>query len=222
MEQSFWKTRWDEGQIGFHEQGGNAMLREHWPTLVARQAAPRTDAAARVLVPLCGKTVDLTWLAQSGHVVVGVEFVERAAVDYFAELGVTPTRTERGGAVCYAHGAVSIWVADFFAISSELVGSFDFVYDRGALVAVTPEQRERYIPHLAQLCKPGAGLFLISFEHDMGSGPPFSVDHVADRMLPYFDVERHAAQDVLDAEPRFKERGASYMIEVVWLGTRRP
>lgn len=220
MEQNFWKTRWDEGQIGFHEQGGSAMLREHWPTLVARQRAHGADGRSRVLVPLCGKTHDMTWLARSGHVVVGVEFVERAAVDYFAELGVTPSRTERGRAVCYEHGPVSIWVADFFEMTTELVGAFDFAYDRGALVAVTPEQRERYIPHLALLCKPGAGLFLISFEHDMGSGPPFSVDGVEDQLGPYFDLERHTAHDILDEEPRFKARGATTMIEVVWLGTR--
>src|SRR5690606_39855083 len=69
------------------------------------------------------KTHDLTWLRQRGHEVVGVEFVETAAVAYFAERGVTPRRFERGGAVCYEHDGVSIWVADFFEVTSEQVRS---------------------------------------------------------------------------------------------------
>lgn len=220
MEQSFWRERWDDGRIGFHETLGNALLREHWPALLARQAARSVDAHSRVLVPLCGKTNDLTWLRQLGHDVVGVEFVETAAVAYFAERGVVPRRFERAGAVCYEHDGVGIWVADFFQVTPEHVGTFDLIYDRAALVALAPEQRQRYIDRLALLSNPAAALFLISFEHDFGSGPPFSADRVEDWMAPGFVLERRFAHDILDAEPRFKERGASYMIEIAWFGTR--
>lgn len=222
MEQSFWRERWDDGRIGFHEALGNTLLQEHWPALLARRAERGVDVRSRVLVPLCGKTHDLTWLRQLGHEVVGVEFVETAAVAYFAERGVTPRRFERGGAVCYEHDGVSIWVADFFEVTSEHVGTFDLIYDRAALVAIAPEQRQRYIDRLLLLSKPGAALFLISFEHDIGSGPPFSADGVEDWMARGFVLERRFSHDVLESEPRFRERGASYMIEIAWFGTRRP
>lgn len=221
MEHSFWRERWEDGRTAFHEVEGNALLREHWPALVARHAARGVNVHSRVLVPLCGKTNDLTWLRRFGHEVVGVEFVESAAVAYFAERGVTPRRFERGGAVCYEHDGVSIWVSDFFAVASAHVGTFDLVYDRAALVAIAPDSRQRYIDRLALLSNPGAGLFLISFEHDFDSGPPFSAHGVQDWMAPAFNLERLVANDILDSEPRFKERGATYMIEVAWFGTRK-
>jgi len=220
MEQNFWRERWDEGRIGFHEREGNALLREHWGELLERR--PQNQAGSRVLVPLCGKTNDLTWLRARGHAVVGVEFVESAAIAYFAELGVTPRRVERERLVCYEHDGVSIWVANFFDVTSEHVGTFDLLYDRAALVAITPGERTRYIERLAALSNPGADLFLISFNHDFEGGPPFSISGVEGLLAPRFALEQVESRDILESEPRFKERGASYMIETAWFGSRRP
>ncbi len=75
MDAEFWKTRWQAGQIGFHEGRPNAFLEAH---------AARLGIARRVLVPLCGKSVDLAYLAGLGHDVVGVELVEEAAAACFA------------------------------------------------------------------------------------------------------------------------------------------
>lgn len=227
MEQNFWRERWDEGRIGFHESEGNTLLREHWGALLARREARRAPpqpnrAPSRVLVPLCGKTTDLTWLRARGHEVVGVEFVESAAVAYFAELGVTPRRVEHERLVGYEHDGVSIWVANFFDVTSGHVGTFDLIYDRAALVAIAPGERSRYIERLAALSKPGADLFLISFDHDFEGGPPFSVAGVEGLLAPSFELEQIESRDILETEPRFKERGASYMIEIAWFGTRRP
>lgn len=174
-----------------------------------------------MLVPLCGKTRDLTWLGEQGHAVVGVEFVESAALAYFAELGVRPERFESGGVVRYQHDSVAISVADFFSMGSAELGIIDAVYDRAALVAISPERREHYVEHLARLCRPDAGIFLIAFEHDIENGPPFSVDDTAELLKEHFEIERVAERDILEAEPRFRERGASYMLEVVWSGRRR-
>ena len=38
-----------------------------------------------VFVPLCGKTLDMVWLCQQGHTVVGCELSEIAALDFFKE-----------------------------------------------------------------------------------------------------------------------------------------
>ena len=226
MEQNFWRERWDEGRIGFHESEGNTLLREHWAALLARREArpaqPQpSHPRSRVLVPLCGKTNDLTWLRARGHEVVGVEFVESAAVAYFDELGVAPQRFEREGLVGYEHDGVSIWVANFFDVTAEHVGAFDLIYDRAALVAIAPSERTRYIERLAALSEPGAELFLISFDHDFEGGPPFSVAGVEGLLAPSFEIEKVESRDILETEPRFKERGASYMIEIAWFGRRR-
>jgi thiopurine S-methyltransferase len=85
MDAAFWQARWDTGQIGFHEGRPNRYLTEFVDTL---------GEGRRVLVPLCGKTVDLAYLAERGHQVVGVELVEAAVIGFFAERELTrPSRT---------------------------------------------------------------------------------------------------------------------------------
>ena len=69
-----WHDRWATGRTGWHETDGNAGLRAHW-----------NFDARRVLVPLCGKTPDLVWLAKRGHEVVGVELSDIAIREFFAE-----------------------------------------------------------------------------------------------------------------------------------------
>mgnify|MGYP000992455332 CR=1 FL=1 len=74
MDHGFWLERWRNGQIGFHNSEVNGMLLRHHAQL---------GAAARVLVPLCGKSLDMGWLAAQGHEVVGIElsaWYERAAL----------------------------------------------------------------------------------------------------------------------------------------------
>lgn len=221
MEQSFWFERWSEGRIGFHEQGGNRRLHEHWQAFVSRYGPKPASSPGRVLVPLCGKSTDLRWLAARGHEVVGVEFIEAAAEAFFRESGVEPERTQEAGAIRYRHRAISIIVADFFALPELTVGSIDLIYDRAALVAVAPERRAQYLEQLARLSQPQAGLFLATFEHDSGSGPPFSIADTPQLLSSHFDsVERIAEHDILEAEPRFRERGASSMLEVVWFARR--
>lgn len=40
-----------------------------------------------VLVPLCGKSVDLRYLYDLGHTVIGIEAIEAAAEQFFLENG---------------------------------------------------------------------------------------------------------------------------------------
>ena len=106
MNPDFWESRWREGQIGFHEGAPNVFLNEH----VAKLGASR-----RVLVPLCGKSEDLAFLAARGHAVVGVELVDDAVRAFFAEHGLTPTVTPRGVLTEYSHGPITLFSGDFFA-----------------------------------------------------------------------------------------------------------
>ena len=71
-----WKSRWEEGRIGWHEASGNDALHKHWPT---------PGNGERVLVPLCGKSPDLKWLALEGYEVTGVELSEIAVRAFFEE-----------------------------------------------------------------------------------------------------------------------------------------
>ncbi|MGG1968312.1 hypothetical protein ABFY65_00775 [Pseudomonas aeruginosa] len=56
MQADFWHARWANNQIGFHLDEINPYLMRHLSRL-------RLQAGERILVPLCGKTLDLAWLA---------------------------------------------------------------------------------------------------------------------------------------------------------------
>ena len=45
-------------------------------------------------MPLCGKSLDLLWLAAQGHRVLGVEISPLAVDAFFAEQDLTPTVTD--------------------------------------------------------------------------------------------------------------------------------
>ena len=188
------------------------MLERFWSSLAVSEG--------RVLVPLCGKSLDLDWLAERGHEVVGVEFVQTAVDAYFAERGIEPVRSNVDGFPVASRGGVKLVVADFFRVHAGVTGTCDAVYDRGAWVAIAPEDRQRYVATLRSLLRPGARVLLVNFEHDVGSGPPHSIAAEEIRSTwRDFALELHFEHDILTEEPRFRERGASRFLEQVWLGT---
>ena len=85
MEPDFWKARWAEDRIGWHQADGNVNLREYW-----------RGSCRRVLVPLCGKSPDLLWLADRGHDVVGIEISEIAVAAFFDENALAYTVDDAG------------------------------------------------------------------------------------------------------------------------------
>ena len=127
--------------------------------------------AERVLVPLCGKTVDLPYLASKGACVVGVEGVRRAVDEFEAEQPqwASAPATRCGGFTVRAFegrggGKVTVFVGDFFQMdappAAAAAGRFDGAWDRGAFVAIEPSARPRYAEVLANLMEPGGRVLL--------------------------------------------------------------
>ncbi len=168
MDESYWHRRWREGQIGFHADAPN-------PWLVAHVGALERGAR-RVLVPLCGKSIDLAFLAAHGFEVVGVELVAEAAEAFFAESGLSVTRARRGDAVSLQGHGIEIVVADFLALAPDALGSFDAFYDRAALIALPEAMREHYAVALTRMLRAEATGLVVTLEHAGPSDePPFSV-----------------------------------------------
>jgi thiopurine S-methyltransferase len=84
LDRRFWEQKWAEGATAFHRGAVSPALERH-----ARTYFP---PGSTVLVPLCGKSHDLAWLAAQGFEVHGVEFVEQAAREFFAGHGIEPER----------------------------------------------------------------------------------------------------------------------------------
>ena len=173
MHATFWHQKWAQKEIGFHQSAVHPLLAAHWPRLHGEW---QLTEGSRVLVPLCGKTLDIHLLLARGHRVVGVELSEQAVVELFEELGQSPTISPQGALQRYSAPGLEVFVGDFFALTREQLGPVDAVYDRAALVALPEAMRRDYAVQLLALSA-AAPQLLICFEYEQSllPGPPFAV-----------------------------------------------
>lgn len=196
MDADFWKQRWVEGQIGFHRD-------EVHPDLLA-YGEDLTDGAG-VLVPLCGKSLDLLWLAERVPT-VGVELSEIAVRQLFTEHGLKPEIESFGPITRYRSGQLVVLQGDLFEVTTEhLPFPVDRCWDRAALVALDPARRPRYAARLPALLRAPWRILLNAFTYDpdVMDGPPHSVPEVEVRAL-----YAPAVVDVLDERDELTERFA--------------
>ena len=169
MQPEFWKERWQLGQTGFHQDEVHADLQTNADWLLS--------SGRTVLVPLCGKTNDLDWIARRGNSVVGVELSGVAAAAAFENAGRTPSAKQMGAMVRWSHDTMSVLEGDVFDIHTELIHDARAVWDRAALIALPPKMRERYVAHLRSVLGPGTRILLnvLAYNDCQKEGPPHSV-----------------------------------------------
>lgn len=215
MQLEDWGARWRDGQIGFHQSKVTGALEEFGTRVLG--AAP-----GRVLVPLCGKTLDMVFLADHADAVVGVEYVEQAVQEFFDEQGLVPD-IDAGPPLAYAAEKYLLFASDIFLIEAEHTGVIDAVFDRAALVALEADVRVRYAAHLSSILPVGARILLVTFDYDQAAmnGPPFAVSDTEVHSLfgDHFDIELLRSRDVLDDQ--FRKRGLTAMTESAFCLTKR-
>ncbi|HUT39914.1 MAG TPA: thiopurine S-methyltransferase [Gammaproteobacteria bacterium] len=218
MNPEFWHERWAANQIGFHQQEINDHLQKHWHGL-------DLPAGSRILVPLCGKSLDMLWLREQGHAVVGIEISPLAVAAFFRENALTPDIREEAGYSCWSFDRLEIYCGDFFQLHATELGTLDGCYDRAALVALPETLRPRYAAHLAGLLPPASRGLLVTMEYPQPEmhGPPFAVprQEVSRLFSGQFDIDHLDQFDALAANPSFRERGLSGLTEHVWSLRRR-
>lgn len=176
MDADFWIKAWEEGRTRFNQNDFHPKLLEFFPRFNPRPGQ-------RVLVPLCGKSVDLMWLQSLGIKVHGVELYEKAVTEFFSENNLQVEIEDRPPFKVYTHEKVAISCGDYFRLSEE--NAYDFVYDRAALVALPESMRKEYVRVTARALKPGGRYLLVVYEYEQKEfeGPPFSVSEKEVRAL---------------------------------------
>jgi thiopurine S-methyltransferase len=214
MDPAFWRERWKNQDIGFHQPEFHALLQKYWSRLDLRPSSP-------VFVPLCGKSLDMVWLAQQGHRVIGAELSELAIDDFFAERGLNPTARTAAHFTVKSAGAYELWCGDVFELPREAVTGVAGVYDRAALIALPRPLREQYAEKLKALLPAQAPVLLITLEYEQPqmSGPPFSVPRreVRELFAGSYDCAELACHHVLESHQHFKQRGLTALEECVFL-----
>lgn len=213
MEAGFWLKKWELGETGFHQESINETLQAWWPSVEA-------PAGSAVLVPLCGKSLDMCWLADQGHKVVGVEVSPVACEAFFDGLQLEPQVSRAGAFRSYSAGPCQILQGDFFSATAADVAPVAAFYDRAALVAMPPDMQPDYTRQLLSLLPPGAvGLInCLEYPPEVMDGPPFSIGqaHLRELLGPQCRVNRLSVREVNTEGTSLEGRGLVGLAETAY------
>ena len=217
MKKSFWEERWQAGRTNFHRSQVSPSLLDHHERFL-------TAKSHRVLLPLCGKSLDIRWLADRGHEVVGVEFIEKAVQELGVESGFDFDVQDDGPFRIYRAGAVSIYQGDFFQLEAAGAGRFQRVYDRAALIALPQERRADYVRRIHEHLAEDGEILIETIYYDPVEmeGPPFAVppQELESLFAWGFHMETLADEPNVDVPPHLQQKGLKRLHGRVSLMTR--
>ena len=202
----YWKKRWMDNNIGWHRATVHNFLIKYVHELTGGRSN------LRVFVPLCGKSLDMLWLAEQGHNVVGVEVVKQAIESFFEENDLTfsvekvklAAAVDPVDAYKCVEKKIIIFCCDLFVLSEEDVGGrFDAIWDRSSLSAMQPavdNRGKRYTKKLHSLLATDGNYMLETYLYygvDRGKSLPASISdelrneiYEEDFILKELEVER--------------------------------
>jgi thiopurine S-methyltransferase len=218
MEPNFWHDKWHQQLIGFHQASVNALLLDYWQQL-------DIEPQGQIFVPLCGKSLDMCYLAELGHNVLGCELNLSAVEQFYAENQLTVTCEPIGEHQFFDCEQVQIWQGDIFTLAPKITQGISGFYDRAALIAWPESLRLAYVKQLAKLIPQGSRGLLVTLDYPQETlqGPPFAVSQtwVETHMSDYFDIELLACRDVLADNSRFVKQGVPWLNEAAYLLKRK-
>ena len=177
-----WNNRWSTTHAGRWQLAGVHPFLLRYAHLL-RDWDNRANKT--VLVPLCGKSDDLFWLAQTAGLkkVIGIESSSVAITSLLKDYECTRI-TENIECYSTLAGKITIYCGDLFDenMNSTLFGGpVDYIWDRAAIVALHWKDHDRYVKKLLsfQGTPVGKGKYdwlVGAYWHTQHRGPPFDVD----------------------------------------------
>lgn len=194
-----WEQDWTTDNPEFHSDEVNAMLIKQYGKFT------RGRKKLRILVPLCGKSLDMNWLADQGHTVVGVELIGKAIEAFFHENKLThhvksiPLSSEIQGTVFKANEKdITLLECSIFDVTAEVVGSqFDCIWDRGSMTAIKMMKEgrlEQYTEIMLDCLKADGRYLLEVFAPESPEGLPESFKFVSEKDVQELFGERCTVQ----------------------------
>lgn len=191
------------------------LLLQYWPQL-------NVPAEASVLVPLCGKSVDMYWLAEQECRVTGIDVAEKAILEFMKEYPGHFTGRRISGFSVFESDNITLWQGDFMKLPPDKIEAPDIIYDKAALIAFPPDSRRIYAEKMLELNRSHTRILLQTFEYTQSemNGPPFAVfqEEVKELFGDRFRVTTLHNSPRPDLLARFEPRGLeSYLREVLYI-----
>ena len=212
LKSDYWLDVWVQDKLPFHQASVNPLLEKYWPSL-------QVIRGANILVPLCGKTSDLIFLANAGYHVIGAELSEIACEAFFVENKITFKKDKINNFTRYYSDQIEIYCGDFFQLSAAMLPSIDAVYDRAALIALPNNLRPSYAKHLTNLMNSGSQMLCIVHQSpDLVQGPPFLVpqEEIMDLYGECFQITEIARVKMATISAYLQSKGYRENDEVVY------
>lgn len=171
-----WTKLWEQNWTPFHRPSVFWSLEKYYDLLRNGK-----DTPMRVFFPLCGKTVDMKWLAEKKHEVVGVDISPLALDSFFKDNEIPYNKEDIPNGTVYKSTdpniRVTLFCTSFFEVNKQLLGGdFDAIQDRGSFAALKGVEKEKYVTVIKSLLSPHTRYLLnaISYDDTKAEGPPFS------------------------------------------------
>ena len=211
MKQSVdWHSYWVREKPGFHEGKVNAYLQQY---LSLFQLAPGDT----IFMPLCGKAVDILWLAQQGFQVIGVELSAVAIESFFAESQLTYEKSSSAHFSCYQSPNITLYHGDLMDLQPSQLAQCKLIYDRASIVAIESFNRAAYVQHLLRINPAAVPILLITLDYDQNvmQGPPFSVpvSEITALYEPLYRIELLQSCEQIEERPNWRANGLKSLLE---------
>jgi thiopurine S-methyltransferase len=216
----FWMNYWETDKVTWQAPVVSPWLERHLGELVGN-GSPKV-----VFVPLCGKSLDMKYLLDAGHCVIGADCSGIACIDFFTENNISGyvretvavPNGENGQDVIVRHRStvvpLTLYEGNIFRLTREIVGPVDCILDRAALVALHPSMIEnQYLVLLTRLLKrPGKILLASVSELPFPKAPPhiYKQEQIEKLLTKYF-------ADVVLLETHRYRVNAGYVSEPIYI-----
>ena len=185
----WWEEKWDIAQTGWRREENNAgttLFADNLALVERTLNTKLTGTDRKALVPLCGDSSVVTFLAQKGYEVVAIDFAETAVKKLRAKIAAEPEAVQK---------RITVVEGDLFDFDlPEGEAKFDFIYDKSAFVQIDPARRLAYAEKLRSLTTDTATCYLQGvmrsplFKSKRGAQPPSKTDYAPWLKIPNIEV----------------------------------
>ncbi len=222
MKAEFWHEKWEANIINFHQQEIHPMLKKYKSIFTSAMEQ-------NVLVPLCGKTLDMDWLLDNNCFVTGVEFSKLAHNQYWNERNISPDQFSHKDFEITQRNKLKLYCGDFFNLTKEeyekFNGPLSVIYDRASLIALPKEMRIKYYKTIKELSSDHTKWFLITLEFDdaLLTGPPFNIksSELEEYRSDDFVIELFEKNLTAALSHKFKQASINEVTETIYCLTKK-